>query len=73
MKQNYIISANNNFIKVFNSNTGMLVKNFKLSGDIINGPFQTGDQFTVIVKEGMKKVGKIYKLPNCFLVKNFNA
>lgn len=74
MKPNqYIISCVNRTIKVFNASTGFLYKSVVLPGDIINGPIQDGDKFTVIINFNNAKQGRIYKLPNCFLVRSFNA
>lgn len=73
MKDKYIISYNNNTVKVFNAMTGMVIRALKINGDIVNGPVQSGDQFTIIVRTGNKLQGKIYKLPNCLLIRSFNA
>lgn len=73
MKTKYIISSHNNVIKVFNAMTGGVIRSFKVNGDIVNGPVQSGDQFSVIIKMGEKIVGRIYKLPTCFLLKTFNV
>lgn len=73
MKPKYIISYNNNTVKVFNAMTGMVIRTLKINGDIVNGPVQSEDQFTIIVRTGNKLQGKIYKLPNCLLIRNFNA
>lgn len=73
MKPKYIISYNNNTVKVFNAMTGMVIRTLKINGDIVNGPIQSEDQFTIIVRTGNKLQGKIYKLPNCLLIRNFNA
>jgi len=73
MKPKYIISYNNNTVKVFNAMTGTVIRTLKINGDIVNGPVQSDDQFTIIVRTGGKLQGKIYKLPNCLLIRNFNA
>lgn len=73
MKPTYIISYSNNIVKVFNAMTGLVIRTLKINGDIVNGPIQSGDQFTIIVRVGTKLQGRIYKLPNCLLVRNFNA
>lgn len=73
MKTKYIISYNSNTIKVFNAMTGLVIRTLKINGEIVNGPVQSEDKFTIIVKEGNKTVGKIYRLPNCLLIRNFNA
>lgn len=73
MKQTYIITCDKNVIKVFNSKTGLLVKTFNVSGVVVNGPIQSENQFTIIVNANGKTQGRIYKLPNCFLVKTFNT
>ncbi len=73
MKTKYIISYNDNTVKVFNAMTGLVIRTLKINGDIVNGPVQSGDQFTLIVRVGNKLQGRIYKLPNCFLIRNFNA
>ena len=73
MKTNYIISYTNNNVKVFNAMTGLVIRTLKINGEIVNGPVQSGDQFTIIVKEGSKTTGKIYKLPSCLLIRNFSV
>lgn len=73
MKQTYIITCDKNVIKVFNSKTGLLVKTFTIPGVVINGPIQSENQFTIIVNTNGRTQGRIYKLPNCFLVKTFNV
>lgn len=73
MKQTYIITCDKNVIKVFNSKTGLLVKTFNVPGVVVNGPIQSENQFTIILNVNGKTQGRIYKLPNCFLVKTFNT
>lgn len=73
MKTTYIISSVQNTIKIFNAKTGFLVKSFIIPGELINGPIQAGEQFTIIVKVNNRLQGKIYKLPTCFLVKTFSV
>lgn len=73
MKTLYIISSVQNQIKVFNAKTGFMVKSFTIPGELINGPVQAGNQFTIILKVNNKLQGRIYKLPNCFLVKTFSV
>lgn len=72
MKQTFIITCDKNIIKVFNSKTGLLTKTFMLPGSVVNGPIQSENQFTVILNINGKSQGRIYKLPNCFLVRSFN-
>ena len=73
MKATYIITCDKNTIRVFNSNTGFLIKSFNVPGVIINGPIQSENLFTVIVNINGRNQGRIYKLPNCFLHKTFNV
>lgn len=69
----YIISVAGKIVKVFNPKTGNVYRTFTLPGDVINGPVQSGNTFTVILKVGSKQEGRIYKLPSCLLIKKFNA
>lgn len=73
MKNSYIITSFKNQIKIFNSNTGNLLKTFTLPGTLINGPVQSNDTFTVVLDINGMQQGRIYKLPNCFLQRTFKV
>jgi len=73
MKNLYIITATKNQIKVFNSKTGTLLKTFILPGNLVNGPVQSDDIFTVVIDLNGQQQGRIYKLPNCFLQRTFKV